>query len=80
MKLRGDDGQLVPPSEFIPAAERYNAMSIIDRWVVQRAVELLRERQQRGAPLPMLAVNVSGTSLNEQSFVDFVLASAGRPA
>ena len=66
------------PSEFIPAAERYNAMSIIDRWVVQQAVSLLQERQQRGAPLPMLAVNVSGTSLNEQSFVDLVLADARR--
>ena len=30
VKLRGDDGQLVQPSEFIPAAERYNAMSIIE--------------------------------------------------
>ena len=52
MKLRGDDGQLVQPSEFIPAAERYNAMSIIDRWVVEKAVGLLRERQSRGVPLP----------------------------
>jgi diguanylate cyclase (GGDEF)-like protein/PAS domain S-box-containing protein len=79
VKLRGDDGQLVPPSEFIPAAERYNAMSIIDRWVVQQAVALLKERQQRGAQLPMLAVNVSGTSLNEQSFVDLALASLADP-
>ena len=79
VKLRGDDGQLVPPSEFIPAAERYNVMSIIDRWVVQRAVDLLRQRQARGAPLPMLAVNVSGTSLNEQSFVDLTLAVLADP-
>ncbi len=79
VKLRGDDGELVPPSEFIPAAERYNAMSIIDRWVVEQAVNLLKQRQQRGAPLPMLAVNVSGTSLNEQSFVDLALASLADP-
>ena len=79
VKLRGDDGQLVPPSEFIPAAERYNAMSIIDRWVVQQAVTLLRERQARGAPLPMLAINVSGTSLNEQAFVELALAVLADP-
>jgi len=79
VKLRGDDGQLVPPSEFIPAAERYNAMSIIDRWVVQQAVNLLKERQQRGQMLPMLAVNVSGTSLNEQAFVDLALATLAEP-
>lgn len=77
VRLRDDDGQLVPPSEFIPAAERYNVMSIIDRWVVTRAVELLRGRQQAGAPLPLLAVNLSGTSLNEQSFAEFVLQNVG---
>jgi diguanylate cyclase (GGDEF)-like protein/PAS domain S-box-containing protein len=77
VRLRGDDGELVPPSEFIPAAERYNVMSVIDRWVVLQAVELLRERQRRGVPLPTLAVNLSGTSLNEQSFLDFALQNVG---
>jgi len=77
VRLRDDDGQLVPPSEFIPAAERYNVMSIIDRWVVSRAVELLTERLNSGAPLPLLAVNLSGTSLNEQSFAEFVLQNVG---
>ncbi len=80
VRLRDDDGKLVPPSEFIPAAERYNVMSVIDRWVVVRAVELLRARSARGARLPLLAVNLSGTSLNEQSFVDFVLQSVADPA
>jgi diguanylate cyclase (GGDEF)-like protein/PAS domain S-box-containing protein len=77
VRLRADDGQLVPPSEFIPAAERYNVMSVIDRQVVGEAIELLRERLRRGMPLPLLALNLSGTSLNEQSFVDFVLQSVG---
>jgi diguanylate cyclase (GGDEF)-like protein/PAS domain S-box-containing protein len=79
VRLRDDDGVLVPPSEFIPAAERYNVMSVLDRWVVGQAIELLRERQRRGQQLPLLAVNLSGTSLNEQSFVDFVLQSVGDP-
>ena len=75
-----DGGELVPPSEFIPAAERYGVMPVIDRWVVRRALEVLTERQRVGAPLPMLAVNLSGTSLNEPSFVDFVLQSVTEPA
>jgi diguanylate cyclase (GGDEF)-like protein/PAS domain S-box-containing protein len=79
VRLRDDTGELVAPTEFIPAAERYNVMSAIDRWVVERALELLRERQRAGRPLPLLAVNLSGTSLNEQSFVDFVLQSVGEP-
>ena len=80
MRLRDDSGELVAPTEFIPAAERYNVMSAIDRWVVEQALALLRERQRAGRSLPLLAVNLSGTSLNEQSFVDFVLQSVGDPA
>ena len=79
VRLRDDDGRLVPPSEFIPAAERYNVMSIIDRWVVVRAVELLKSRRDTNGSLPMLAVNLSGTSLNEQSFAEFVLHAVGDP-
>jgi diguanylate cyclase (GGDEF)-like protein len=75
VRLRDDDGRLVAPGEFIPAAERYNVMSVIDRWVVQRAIERLKARD--GAVLPLLAVNLSGTSLNEQSFIDFVLQQVG---
>ena len=73
VRLRDDDGRLVPPGEFIPAAERYNVISVIDRWVVRRALEFLDEWRRSGAPLPLLAVNVSGTSLNDQSFIDFTM-------
>ncbi|MBV6416766.1 MAG: hypothetical protein CMLOHMNK_01381 [Steroidobacteraceae bacterium] len=70
VRLRDDTGEIVPPSQFIPAAERYNVMNMIDRWVVQRAVDMLREHR-RAAPL--FAVNLSGTSLNDQGFLEYVL-------
>ena len=73
VRLRDDDGRLVPPGEFIPAAERYNVMSVIDRWVVGRAIEFLAEWRAAGRPLPLLALNLSGTSLNDQSFIEFVM-------
>jgi EAL domain-containing protein (putative c-di-GMP-specific phosphodiesterase class I) len=47
--------------------------------VVQKAVDLLKERRARGTHLPILAINVSGTSLNEQAFVDLALAVLGDP-
>ena len=73
VRLRDDDGRLVPPGEFIPAAERYNVMSVIDRWVVSCAIRCLTEWREQGKALPLLAVNLSGTSLNDQSFIDFVM-------
>ena len=33
LRMRGENGELVLPAEFIPAAERYNVMPMIDRWV-----------------------------------------------
>ncbi|MGQ0835258.1 MAG: PAS domain S-box protein [Gammaproteobacteria bacterium] len=80
VRLRDDDGSLVAPGEFIPAAERYNVMAAIDRWVVLQAVELLRRQRDRAGPDLLLAVNVSGTSLNDQTFVDFVLGETGDPS
>ncbi|HTV52274.1 MAG TPA: EAL domain-containing protein [Steroidobacteraceae bacterium] len=74
--LRDEDGRLVAPGEFIPAAERYNIMPSIDRWVVAQATELVR---RAGPAMPMLAVNLSGTSLNDQSFLDLLLQQVSDP-
>ncbi|MEL6322544.1 MAG: EAL domain-containing protein, partial [Cyanobacteria bacterium J06626_14] len=36
LRLKGTDGHLIAPGAFLPAAERYNLMPAIDRWVIQR--------------------------------------------
>ena len=51
LRLRGDEGELVPPTSFIPAAERYHLMPAIDRWVIGSAFALLaRQFDDAGAP------------------------------
>jgi diguanylate cyclase (GGDEF)-like protein/PAS domain S-box-containing protein len=77
VRLRDEDGSLVPPNEFIPAAERYNVMVMVDRWVVSRAVELLEGCIRANRRLPMVAVNLSGTSLNDEDFLEYVLSRLG---
>jgi diguanylate cyclase (GGDEF)-like protein/PAS domain S-box-containing protein len=79
VQLRDDDGRLVPAGEFIPAAERYNVMPAIDRWVILRALERLRNAPRGPAGSPVLAVNLSGNSLSDQSFLEFVVENAGAP-
>jgi diguanylate cyclase (GGDEF)-like protein/PAS domain S-box-containing protein len=80
VRLRGDQGELVLPGEFIPAAERYNIVGAIDRWVVEHAVELLRAELAAGRVPPLLAVNLSANSIGERSFLDAVLALVEDPA
>ncbi len=77
VRLRDEDGTLVPPSEFIPAAERFNVMVMVDRWVVTRAVEMLEKCLGKTPRLPLLAVNLSGTSINDEDFLEYVLSRVG---
>jgi diguanylate cyclase (GGDEF)-like protein/PAS domain S-box-containing protein len=79
VRLREDDGRLVLPGEFIPAAERYNTIAAIDRWVVQRAVRALQEFAQGEEPPFLFALNLSGVSIGDPGFLDFVLALTEEP-
>jgi len=75
LRMRDEHGELVQPSEFIPAAERYNLMPAIDRWVVRQAcTRLARRRTDMRGEHYMLGINVSATTLNDEQFLDFVLA------
>ena len=70
MRLRDEDGKLVPPMAFIPAAERYNLMPAIDLWVIRHALETLAgQRAQGNATHLTLAINLSGLSLGNKEIL-----------
>ncbi len=67
LRLVEDDGRIVMPAEFIPAAERYNLMPRIDRWVAQRAFATLSAAPPGSA---VCNINLSGLSLGEEGFLE----------
>ncbi|MEO1248107.1 MAG: EAL domain-containing protein, partial [Pseudomonadota bacterium] len=73
LRMRNEDGELISPDQFIPAAERYNLMSTLDRWVVHKALTDLADRDSEGEARYTLAINLSGTSLSEDRFLQFVI-------
>ena len=73
LRMRDERGELVPPTSFIPAAERYNLMPSLDRWVISQVTSSLVYREDSGGDPYMLAVNLSGTTLNDARFLDFLL-------
>lgn len=73
LRMHDENGGLVAPTSFIPAAERYNLMPSVDRWVIQEVLAELVYRQQLDCEPYSLAVNLSGTTLNDARFVDFLL-------
>ncbi len=83
-RLRDDDGELVLPQNFIPAAERYNVVAAIDRWVLQNALQVLGEQSTQARPdgpqpACQLALNLSGSSLVDRDFLEYVLAEVDGP-
>jgi diguanylate cyclase (GGDEF)-like protein/PAS domain S-box-containing protein len=70
VRMLGPDGKLIPPGAFIPAAERYDLMAHIDRWVFEEA---LQRQAARIAALPNVSIslNLSANSLNDPAFIAF---------
>lgn len=74
MRMLGSDGELILPMAFIPAAERYNLMPTLDRWVLRTTLGMLREAQGPRDNIPIIcAINLSGQSLGDDHFLDFVV-------
>ena len=75
LRLVNEDGSIARPNDFIPAAERYNLMPQIDRWVVENSMRAFRLLQDQKSPLAesMFSVNLSGPSLLDDSLVDTIL-------
>ena len=74
MRMRMPDGSLISPVHFIPAAERYGLMPLIDRWVVNKALETLAAMQRAWLVMPIscCAINLSGTTLGDEKLLDFL--------
>jgi len=71
--LRNKDGSLSSPEEFIHSAERYGFMSLVDRWVVKEAFSWISQLMDAQKVVPNLAINLSGTSVTDDSFMDYLL-------
>ncbi|HYW04145.1 MAG TPA: EAL domain-containing protein [Gammaproteobacteria bacterium] len=72
VRMLGDDGALVQPDEFLPAAERYNLAPELDRWVVDHALDWLGRNPAHLEELGLCAINLSGQSLGDHDFLAFL--------
>ena len=67
LRMRGENGQLVPPGAFLATAERFGLIGAVDRWVTQQAVRLIAAQNERGRQL-ILEVNLSGKTMTDANF------------
>lgn len=71
VRLVDEEGGVVLPGAFLPAAERYGQISAIDRWVVGATVDALKRHGKNGGT--SLSVNLSGQSLGDSDVLDFIV-------
>lgn len=69
----GGSGGLVAPGDFIPAAERYQLIGTLDRWVVQTTLASVVSGGIRLPDERSVAINISGQTMSEDGFLDFVV-------
>ncbi len=74
LRLRDEDGDIVLPGAFLPAAERYGLMPAIDRWVIRTALSNFTRLHPKVASLGSCAINLSGASIEDEGLADFILA------
>ena len=65
LRMRGQDGEILPPGLYLPIAEEYGLIAEIDRWVIERGIEL-------AATGLSVEINLSGHSVGDQSILDLI--------
>lgn len=84
IRLQDSQGTLIPPNEFLPTAERYGLMHLIDRWVIKNLFKSISQNSIKAEknsdkytchPLQQdccYSINLSGSSFNDDKFLEFV--------
>lgn len=70
LRMQGDDGKLIQPSAFLPAANRFGLMSEVDQWVIHNALERLGKFRARHGDL-RFTLNVSGNIFETPQLFQF---------
>ncbi len=79
IRMRGEDGKIIPPGFFLPAAEHYNLAAAIDLWVVEHVLSTLKQAIELGHDIKgVYGVNLSGHSLGDKRFYESIIEMVGQ--
>lgn len=73
LRMQDEFGNIVAPGAFLPAAELYSLSTKLDRWVLSSAFAWLDKHPHHVDELSLCAINLSGHSLGDDQFLDFVV-------
>jgi diguanylate cyclase (GGDEF)-like protein len=74
IRLRDHNGEILAPIVFLPAAERYQLMPMVDRWVIHNSLKMLSSYWKAiSADDPVFCINLSGQSFANPGFQAFII-------
>ena len=75
--MEDENGRLIPPGAFLPAAERFNLATRIDRWVINATMTWLGRHPAHLDRLSTCCINLSGQSVSDEGLIEFLIARLG---
>ena len=83
LRLIDDDGTVIAPGAFLYAAEKYNMVSSIDRWVIENSMAWLAETEKSDGRPITISINLSGQTIGSPDMLKFIIdkmEETGAPA
>ncbi len=69
LRMKDEHGKLIPPGDFLPAAEHYELIKIIDHWVVRTTFAWLNDNPEITEKINLCSINLSGNSIGDEHFM-----------
>jgi len=73
LRMQLQDGRVVPPGAFLPATERYNSATRVDRWVVNNTLYWMNKHIQELVHVKSISINLSGQSLSDEAMTEYII-------
>jgi diguanylate cyclase (GGDEF)-like protein/PAS domain S-box-containing protein len=72
VRMKDENGEFIQPGAFIPAAERYNLMANVDRWVIEQVFRNMSQACRGTMANKVVAINLSGNSMADDNLLAFI--------
>ena len=73
IRMIDEQGKIIPPERFLPAAERYDLIVKLDHWIIKHAFSLLAKHPELTRASTLYAINLSGPSLAAPATLELIL-------
>lgn len=72
LSVYDSQGNLIPAADFVRAAEDYQRMQMVDRWVVGHVLDWMKDNKRQIEAMGGVCINLSGHSLNDEKLLEFI--------